>query len=435
MESLMEIQQENILEKCLRLAADEPAHRPEFLRVLLDSTVYVLGTTNAGAGTVNLEAGSEIEIHHWEQPDGTRVIPFFSSLEILQKSIDTEQSYLALPARSLFEMALDTNLILNPKSLYGKEFLPDEVRNLLSGSASRRPIRLTSEKERTVLLSQPAKYPQKMVDSLSLLLTKHHNVKRAFLAQMHAPPEVEKACLIVGIEGDGDIELVLREAGNVAADTAPDGEPVDLYRVSEDASGASNYLLTQTKPFYERKQGTTIEYPYKIRPRLLLRPAVILGALAIGLAYIAYHKVGYVCDDPNHALRYCTGRSHVAPLETSNIIFYWCGAAFFAVLGLASLGMLVLPASYVRLTERDISVPRLWRTPMVVPLSDIEQIKLKNLKFGLFSFNHNVLCIYHSGGQLQVWEERLPNDAAFKEIEKRLSDSVAGHGLPGQARQ
>ncbi|MEX6504058.1 enhanced serine sensitivity protein SseB [Pseudomonas zhanjiangensis] len=246
---VMDVQQENTLEKSLRLAANEPAHRPEFFRTLLNSTVYVLGTAGAEEGTVNLEAGSKIRILHWEKQDGTPAIPFFSSLEILQQSIDAEQSYLELPAKSLLEMTLGTNLFLNPKSPYGKEFTPEEVQHLLSEGIGRKAIQRTVPKETKVLLGQPEKYPSEMVDSLTQLLAKHHNVKRAFLALMHDASVDEKPHLVVGIEADGDIELVLREAGNVAGDTAPDDEPVDLCLVSEGEAGLSNYFLTQTKPF------------------------------------------------------------------------------------------------------------------------------------------------------------------------------------------
>jgi hypothetical protein len=45
---------------------------------------------------------------------------------------------------------------------------------------------------------------------------------------------------------------VMREVGNVAADTVPNNEIVDLYHVREGSDGLSNYLLTQTTPFYER---------------------------------------------------------------------------------------------------------------------------------------------------------------------------------------
>ena len=48
--------------------------------------------------------------------------------------------------------------------------------------------------------------------------------------------------LIVGIEAEGDFENVVREAGTVAADTAPKGEPIDLVRVTRGESGLRRYL-------------------------------------------------------------------------------------------------------------------------------------------------------------------------------------------------
>ncbi|UVM01795.1 enhanced serine sensitivity protein SseB C-terminal domain-containing protein [Pseudomonas atacamensis] len=254
----MDTSQENPLETSLRLAADEPAHRPEFYRTLLDSTVYILGTAGAARGHVNLEAGSNISIAHWQKPDGTPVIPFFSSLPTLQQSIDSDQSYVEIPARSLFEITLGALLFLNPKSPYGKEFLPEEVQRLLSGEIGRPATQRTVEKETNVLLGQPSDYPSTMVHSLSQLLAKHANVKRAFLALMHDASVDEKPHLIVGIEADGDIEQVMREAGNVAGDTAPDGGPVDFCRVLTGQAGLSDYFLKETKPFYERKSPSKL---------------------------------------------------------------------------------------------------------------------------------------------------------------------------------
>lgn len=248
-------QEENALEHSLRLAADEPAHRPDFFKTLLSSTIYVLGTTGTGEGPAHLEAGSNISIAHWQKPDGSAVIPFFSSLQTLQKSIDSEQSYIEIPARALFEITLGAQLFLNPKSPYGKEFYPEEVRNLLSDAIGQKPTQRTVEKDTQVLLGQPSEYPTQMINSLKQLLAKHRNVKRAFLALMHDASTDQKPHLIVGIEADGDIELIMREAGNVAGDTAPDGEPVDLYRVSQGETGLSDYFLKQTVPFYERKSA------------------------------------------------------------------------------------------------------------------------------------------------------------------------------------
>lgn len=252
---IMDTKQENALEQSLRLAADEPAHRPEFFRTLLNSTVYVLGTAGTGQGQVTLDAGSDISIAHWQKADGSAVIPFFSSLRTLQGSIDSEESYVEIPASSLFEITLGAPLFLNPRSPYGKEFLPEEVRHLLSDGIGQKPVQRTVEKDTNVLLGQPSQYPSRMVNSLTQLLSKHRNVKRAFLALMHDGSSDQKPHLIVGIDMDGDFERVMREVGTVAGDTAPDGEPVDLYRVHEGESGLSDYFLTETTPFYERKSA------------------------------------------------------------------------------------------------------------------------------------------------------------------------------------
>lgn len=67
----METQLENRLEEMLRLAADEPAHRLEFYRVLLSSEIYVFGTAGVGhEGAVILDAGNKIGLQHWEKHDG-----------------------------------------------------------------------------------------------------------------------------------------------------------------------------------------------------------------------------------------------------------------------------------------------------------------------------------------------------------------------------
>ena len=250
---IMDTKQENLLEKLLRLATDEPAHRPDFFKALLNSTIYVVGTAGTGEGQVHLEANSNISIAQWQKPDGSVVIPFFSSLQALQRCIDSENSYLEIAARSFFEVTLGTPLFLNPKSPYGKAFSPQEVRLLLSGEIGQKPVPHTVETDTQVLLGQPSQYPSKMVNSLTQLFAKHRNVKRAFLALMHEPSSGQDPHLVIGIEADGDIERVMREAGTVAGDAVSAGEPVDLCHVLEGEPGLSDYFLKQTAPFYERK--------------------------------------------------------------------------------------------------------------------------------------------------------------------------------------
>ena len=252
--------EENPLEELLRLAADEPAHRPAFCEALLEAEVFLLGASGQSndEGQVMLQAGSQVHLQHWEKADGSAVIPFFTSLEVLQQSIDEEQTFLALPVRVLFEMTLGATLVLNPKSDYGKEFVPAEVEQLLNYGVSRMPEQRVVEEETQVLLGQPAEYPSKLVDSLTQLFARNSNVQRAYLALMHDPSVDEKAHLIIGVEADGDADKVINAAGNVAGDLAIEGEPVDLCRVTPGEEGLSQYFINETTPFYEKKWGTKL---------------------------------------------------------------------------------------------------------------------------------------------------------------------------------
>ncbi len=245
--------EDNVLEIALELAASGPAHRPEFFRLLLESTIFILGSSGQmDEGSVTLKANTQVQIKNWVKPDGSSVIPFFSSLRALQLAIQSDEPYIALPARTFFQITRGAELILNPRSEYGKEFTPAEVEALLAEGVSRLATPMVVEKDMQVLLGQPSNYPNAMVTFLTTLLAKHSNVKAAYLALMHNPSVDEKPHLIVGIEAEGDFDNVIREAGTVAADTAPNGEPVDLTRVVRGESGVAQYFLEEVKPFYER---------------------------------------------------------------------------------------------------------------------------------------------------------------------------------------
>lgn len=258
-DSPMTDEKENPLEAALRRAAREPGHRPEFYRLLLESSVFILGHSDGTSnGTRTLDAGETISIQSWAREDGSLVIPFFTSLTALHRSIAQESTYMVLPARSLFEITKGSPLVLNPKSSYGKEFFPNEIEALLSDGVNRLPERRVTQKATKVILGQPIDYPSKMVDSLTALLSKHSGVKAAYLALMHDPSQDAKPHLVVGIEVDGEIEHVIHEAGVVASDSAPSGSPVDLMRVERGDLGLSEYFVREVKPFYERRWGNTL---------------------------------------------------------------------------------------------------------------------------------------------------------------------------------
>lgn len=242
----------NDLHAALVDATQEAAKRPAFYKALMDAEVFVIGHTGQATaeGALSLEAGDDVSLVHWEKADGTPVIPFFSHIEALQQAIESETRYLRLPTRSLFEMTRGATLYLNPKSDYGKEFVPHEVDALLDTGMNQRAQRRVVEKETRVLLGQPRAYPQAMVEALCQLLPSHPGVKAAYLCLMQDAEAENTPVLLIGFEGD-DLEQAMQEAGSVVVDTAPDNQPVDFIVVDESSAGPGEYLR-KTEAFYRQ---------------------------------------------------------------------------------------------------------------------------------------------------------------------------------------
>jgi hypothetical protein len=243
----------NDLEQKLMHAANDPASRPDFYKALMDSKIFVIGFTDVGGeGVTTLPTGAKVSIESWEKNDGTKITPFFTSLDALKRALKKQSRYVSLPARSFLELTKGSSLVLNPASPYGKEFYPNEVQALLDTGMNHVAQSRVVQKETKVLLGQPANFPSEMVSALTALLAKHSVVKAAHLCLMHDPSAGEKPSLIVGFEGDGDLTQAMKEAGSVAADTAPKGELVDFSILKRGEPGLSEYMLKSVKPFYER---------------------------------------------------------------------------------------------------------------------------------------------------------------------------------------
>ncbi|MGZ0720866.1 enhanced serine sensitivity protein SseB [Kluyvera cryocrescens] len=242
----------NELETLLEQAATEPAHRPAFFRTLLESTVWVPGTAADDQQVVD---DSALELQHWEKDDGTSVIPFFTSLEALQQAVTTEQAFVAMPVRTLFEMTLGETLFLNAKLPTGKEFTPREISHLIGEEGNPLSTQEVLGGGSALLLSEVAEPPAQMVESLTTLFKTLKTVKRAFLCSIKEHAD-EQPNLLIGIEAEGDIEEIIHAAGSVATDTLPGDEPIDICQVVEGEKGISHFMLAHITPFYEKRWGS-----------------------------------------------------------------------------------------------------------------------------------------------------------------------------------
>ncbi|WP_333012920.1 enhanced serine sensitivity protein SseB [Kluyvera sichuanensis] len=242
----------NELETLLEQAATEPAHRPAFFRTLLESTVWVPGSAADDQQVVD---DSALELQHWEKDDGTSVIPFFTSLEALKEAVTTEQAFVVMPVRTLFEMTLGETLFLNAKLPTGKEFTPREISHLIGEEGNPLSTQEVLEGGSALLLSEVAEPPAQMVESLTTLFKTLKMVKRAFICSIKERAD-EQPNLLIGIEAEGDIEEIIHAAGSVATDTLPGDEPIDICQVVEGEKGISHFMLAHITPFYEKRWGS-----------------------------------------------------------------------------------------------------------------------------------------------------------------------------------
>jgi len=241
------------LEEVLKLAAGEPAHRPEFFSLLMEASVVVPGESTRADAVAG--AAAPVDLQHWEKEDGTSIIPCFTSVSALEQAVSGEIAYLVMPVRTLFEMTLGKTLFLNPKLPEGKEFSPREIADLLGEQGSALSEQTVLEGGTALLLSEIAEPPAQMIDSLTQLFAKHKSVRRAWVAHIRESAD-QPANLLIGIEADGDVDAIIQAAGSVATDTMLEDEPIDICQVVAEDKGISHFFTAHLKPFYERRWGS-----------------------------------------------------------------------------------------------------------------------------------------------------------------------------------
>lgn len=250
------INKEKILEELLIQACASPHQRPKFLEDLLNAQIYCLGKTEGDVIEEKLVEGSHVELMQFQDENGEAYIPFFTSLEKLQKAIHEEQSYLKISTESLFQLTLGTQLVLNPYSEYGKVFTPQEVEKLLNGNYGSFIESYEYKEDTEILLSQPFQYPHEMVNELKKLLEIIPQVKAAYLAQMHDPQRDPEPTLLIGFEtaplDEIKFQRIKNQIGHVAYESLLEKRLIDLMHLDENNAleGVSKYLKQHTQPFY-----------------------------------------------------------------------------------------------------------------------------------------------------------------------------------------
>ena len=244
---------ENDLERALVAATSDASVRPNFYRCLLASNLYVVDTEPAEAvGRTTLTAGTTVSIPTVEI-DGRPHTIAFSSLARLQQSLEQPVRFLEMRSTDFFHLTQGAHVVLNPGSVYGKQFVPEEIRALLDGSIFAPPAarRITVKEATQVLIGTPKDPHTGLKEALSSVFEKRRDVRSARLAWWFIPDSGVPAHAVVGLEVKGNWDEIVRAAtAALSSVTSPD-QIIDF--IDLDASSAAD-AIRKLDPFFRRRR-------------------------------------------------------------------------------------------------------------------------------------------------------------------------------------
>jgi len=245
--------EEKSIEKLLVQASEEPEYREAFYEKLLASEVFVLGGEDATEGE-SVDESDSISLLEWESAEGVRAIPFFTSYDLLEKSVGENHLYLPLQAAVLFATVADMNLVMNPGFDASKMFMPEEIQMMLTTNFDEEYEEEGAEfSEDITLKAITSNRSVKMLKALKKLFLEEEVVKLAYVAEMDERDENDTLQLAIGIEIEGEEGDIFSRASDIVLALA-ENESVDLFKIDrEEKEGMSAYFLHEMKPFYVRK--------------------------------------------------------------------------------------------------------------------------------------------------------------------------------------
>jgi len=250
----------NKLEQALHQAAIDEKHVEEFYTLLMESRVFILGKPAVEkTGDFVLTDDDELLINHWEtEEDKSPIIPFFTSLQTLQKTIPEDEPYLEVPTEALFRMTLGVPMVLNPNTEYGMEFEPEDVISLLGSDALGNEGNLLDMDEgedfdpEGVYLDVLIETPETLVAKLTEVMGEYSQIETAYLAVIHEPSVNPDPHLLIGIKGNGNLDDTIETVANriTEADNDSDYEMFDFFTITDEDPDISDFLTEHVEPFY-----------------------------------------------------------------------------------------------------------------------------------------------------------------------------------------
>ncbi|WP_170314944.1 enhanced serine sensitivity protein SseB C-terminal domain-containing protein [Saccharibacillus brassicae] len=242
---------QNRLEIALSEAVEYPSRRRAFYEELQRAELYALHME----GDVPVEDGMIREKAEVRLPcveiEGKTYLPVFSSLEMLQRSIEQEMRYISMNAMDLFGLVRGSDVWLNPGAPFAKQFPATEIESILDGSLLAMPQSYTLDTDRQIMLGRPVQEPTELLSGLSEVFRSFSNVKLAYSAHYYNPESGDPPHTLIAVEAEGEWEEVVRAASLRASSACIPDPPVDFVRL-DGLSGLERYFEADCEPFYRK---------------------------------------------------------------------------------------------------------------------------------------------------------------------------------------
>lgn len=268
--------QEDSLAQALEKAAREDGDQAKnaFYSLLINARVYVFGQPRSAesapgsAGLPDVSPEDKFILATAAHPHlaGQRIIPFFSSVELLRRSVQgadpanpAGQSFLGFGALTLFKLAQNMGLplILNPGPRVYKIFSLEEVGFILEHARPEPFERRQFQTGTKIFLGPPEVQPRDLTEDLRRFFSGQPEVRSAYLTTLRESSEKAAPALVIGLETEAGADLtgILRLAGPVAARHARPGQAIDFAQVVPGEKGLSQFFLERVQPFHRRSPG------------------------------------------------------------------------------------------------------------------------------------------------------------------------------------
>jgi hypothetical protein len=253
---------ENEIERMLVRASTQPSERRSFMRALMDSEVFVVLVPEGGHvvpgpdGNATIPQGTKLNMPGAMRGEQS-LVPFFTRPSRARAWFKGDHIVAPDSLRNLFARYPNTSFLLNPGSDYGKEFVPTEVKRLLSGELGEGVDEITIPEGQQLLLGHPKQIPTELIAALAREFSATPAVRGAWLMLAMRADQAEQSWML-GVDHKGSWQSVLDAitravGGNILNGRMLDAMPLDASETSVTLRGGIPIIAAAQKRGFLQK--------------------------------------------------------------------------------------------------------------------------------------------------------------------------------------